>query len=267
MRHRHLILSILCYLTLSPTIMIAEAPSNCTGKLLNSRAGALEFRIQNLKIYSFEGGTISYKKYLKGSKAFRVGISLVNSRLSEEQDRSVENDFITIDSTIAYTSQSSVSSGFYEISINTQYLRYFNPQDDFHSYIGFGPILGIGLSSSENTSVRNPVLNSVRYLALNNVGRKFRKPRATNRSVIPSSIFTGITTSMGVEWFCRKNISLLAEYHAAFLIGRRIYESSSKQTNKSVNGNNGYIITSTAELDGYFYSVNSSVRLGISIHF
>jgi len=201
-----------------------------------------------------------------------VGISLVNSRKSEEQDRSVENDFITIDSTIAYTSQSSVFSNFYEISINTQYLRYFNPQDDFYSYIGLGPILGIGLSSSENTLIQDPVLSSsenmpIQEIALNNVSKISRKQRATNRSVIPSSIFTGITASMGVEWFCRKNISLLAEYHAAFLIGRRIYESSSKQTNKYVNGNNGYIITSTAELDGYFYSVNSSVRLGISIHF
>ena len=260
MQHRQLILSILCYLTLSPTIMIAEAPSSSTGKLLNSGAGALEFQIKNLKIYSFEGGTISYKKYLKGSKAFRVGISLVNSRKSEEQDRRIENDFITIDSTIAYTDQSSVFSDFYEISINTQYLRYFNPHDDFHSYIGLGPILGIGLSSSENTSVR--------YLALINVSKTpGRRRRATGRGVVPRSIFTGITASMGVEWSCRKNISLLAEYHAAFLIGKRTYKSSSKQTNKYVNGNNGYIITSTTKLDGYFYSVNSSVRLGISIHF
>lgn len=259
-RHRQLLLSILCYLTLSPTIMIAEEPSSSTGTLLNSRAGALEFRIRNLKIYSFEGGTISYKKYLKGSKAFRVGISLVNSRKSEEQDRSIENDFITIDSTIAYTYQSSVSSDFYEISINTQYLCYFNPHDNFYSYIGLGPILGIGLSGSENPSVRD--------LEFNNVSRiSRRRRRSTGRSVIPRFIFTGITASMGVEWFCRKNISLLAEYHAAFLIGTRIYKATSKQTYKSVNGNYGYIITSTTELDGYFYSVNSSVRLGISIHF
>jgi hypothetical protein len=204
------------------------------------KTNSLQFRVYDfISLSSFKGALISYKYHCSEKNAWRFGISLRGNSGSQNDER---NNYYA-DSTLLDQKR---SLNHWNIQLIAQYLNYLNVKDEIKLFYGIGPFLGLSINNY-NTDKVNTFGTTVVY----------EKKRINENYQI------GITGSLGIEWFFRKNMSLHAEYgfNAYYYIDndeyQRIYDYSTdpdRLEERKVESN-GWGIDDTSAL------------LGLSVYF
>ena len=250
---RLLLYVVLIGIIFHPLAMLAES-ADSTHTLLTDGARALEFGLRGLINFErFEGSTISLKKYNKRGKVYRIGLSFSARKNDLEGNQNYRSEFMDIDSTFEYNKETIDDYWSSSISIYTQYLHYFNPQDKFQSYLGVGPIIGYYQYYDHDKSWRDEDL----YTGNNEVVYKQKNYHA------------GLMASAGVEWFCRRNISLIVEYNSKFIFTKQ--EDTTTYTrirNTSIDDSTEYYTqTDKTENKRDNYSYSPYIKFGLAIRF
>ena len=111
------------------------------------------------------------------------------------------------------------------ISIIAEYLKYIIPNDEVKFYFGIGPQIYFNIYNKQTDKIQT---NSTSYTIIKRVDDRYR---------------IGLTSSLGVEWLFRKNMSLHAEYGFFVFYLYEKYEdhkrSSSGSTDEIIRKQNG----------------------------
>ena len=118
--------------------------------------------------------------------AFRSGISL----RAETEDEEDTRNFINIDTSL-FDQKLDISNT--SIQLMAQYLKYFNPNDEIKLFFEIGAQFNIYNLDGDDVRSYGNVYG-------------YDKIRVDDRYQI------GLTSSLGVEWFIKNNMSLHAEY-------------------------------------------------------
>ncbi|MBU0712119.1 hypothetical protein KKA87_09400 [bacterium] len=220
---------------------------------MNNRQRALEFKLSNLiSLNSFQGNTISYKKYCGDGRAYRLGLTMGINGNTINADKKYTYDCQDIDSIYSELYDDEDVATDVSFNIYLQRLRYFNPDSRFQSFYGYGPMIGYTYSNDQDKMWSDePSSNN------------------TKRVLKYNDYFIGATISLGVEWFCLKNISLLAEYNSYFYFAYRD-EDYSYTRMYSTNIDNEKVwfksINSYTQIKRFF-NYYDYVKLGVAIQF
>ncbi len=202
---------------------------------LTDGAWALQFQIgSNFDLRSFEGTTISLKKFTGRSSAWRTGLSF--SLRTQDDDLSGY-----IDTTISPVR--TVDNNTFSIDAVIQRIFYTAPRSKTAFFFGVGPTGGYRHGKlSQRTDYTD--------------GRFTSSERKEN------SWSVGLSTVMGVEWFLRRNLSLLAEY------GMVIDYTHNKRTTTNVTYD---LVRTRVSVDETVSKVfafdDQAVKLGVSLYF
>lgn len=225
-------LSILFVLLFTGLIFSQTEDSEQSNSSETENIWALQFQvIENFKISTFEGSTISLKKVLSDCSSLRFGVS-INTAISDVDEENT---------TTANNSQNN-----YQVSLNISSLYLWNTpiKSDVSAYCGIGPTLNF--SHYKNTS-KNEELNNDTFTMTENI-------------ITENNFGIGISGVIGVEWFVKDNISILGEYET-----NAIYNFTKTKTD--VNHNDSYF-DNTIERKGNVFRFNSvGAKLGVSIYF
>jgi hypothetical protein len=194
---------------------------------------ALQFQVlENFKINTFEGSTISLKKVLSDCSSLRFGVS-INTTLSDVDE---ENK-----TTIAKNSQK-----YDQVSLNVSSFYLWNTpiKNDVSAYCGIGPTLSFG---HYKTTLKNEGSNDETY--------------TTTENIITENTFgIGVSGVIGVEWFVKDNLSILGEYETIAIYNFTKTKTEANQNNSSSDN--------TIEKKGNVFKFSSvGAKLGISIYF
>ena len=207
---------------------------------------ALEFRMSGLvSLSNFMNSTIAWKKFDSPNKATRYAINLTGSSHGS-QGWADYYDFHPIpadslpDTTHQDVNYKSINAG---LSVVIQKMHYARPFHQLSLFVGYGPLVGIGLDHQSGQSFYSSTAHEDKH-QYNDI------------------IYTGLVPSVGVEWFLHPNFSFHAEYQATLKIGWEftkydrsvIYSSGSweKQFNKT---------------NGPFLIMTNASQVGISFYF
>ncbi len=185
---------IFLFVFLLTTFLFAQKSDSGKTKPFQFPKKSLQFAIDNnFTIRSFQGALISAKYHFSNQTAFRIGISVSGHAYGEDYSKNVTNN----DSMVIATDD---ERQYLYLMIHSQFLHYFNPDDDIKLYAGLGPYFSANIDLFKTGKVE--VADNYHYTP----------PRKRNTT----SLQSGISTVYGVEWFFRKNMSLLAEYGFVF---------------------------------------------------
>lgn len=202
---------------------------------------ALQFRIgSNFSLNPFQGSLISYQKQLTAERARRIGIK-ISSNLSNSHGSTTKEAYNPLDSTFNTEDFSYArNDNRVSLSITMQKIKYSSLKTGFYSYRGIGPILGLGY----NLTNINP--NTDRGSWMKNITK---------------TMSIGFSFVMGVEWFIKSNMSLLAEYRPSVSVGYKY----KRNYLKSVDSFGSYIILDDVT-KGPTFQISSGVKFGLSIY-
>ena len=215
----------------------------CAGLAITARAGenslkegawALQFQvIRNFQLASFQGSTISIKKHLSDGTALRAGVSLGFSLLDREGTDYVNDTIVQSED----SDDNMTSFGFV-----VQMIKYPNPLAATNLYYGVGPTFAYS-HTKDYQVVEDPIDGDSR----SNDRRR-------------TSWHAGMSSVIGIEWFPRSNISLLAEYGVSLYYERTRYTietrySPQERTTKTEDNTDGFVLA------------GSSVKFGLSVYF
>jgi hypothetical protein len=179
---------------------------------------------------SFQGSSFSIMRNLSATRHIRLFLTLSGSVSDTD-----------------YKNNTSINRGDTRNSIYYQigcyYIMNRLSNDSFVPYIGAGPVLSFNYYKQEyDDSYTN---NS----------------KSTSKNI---TLGIGAAGILGVEWFVKKNVSLLAEYSGGLAYNYTKSESKSEQK----NDNGQYVLMNKNEIDTNEFDFNSSsVRVGLSIYF
>jgi opacity protein-like surface antigen len=202
---------------------------------LTDGAWALQFQINsNFTVRSFEGTTFSLKKFTGDNTAWRLGLSL-SLRTQDDDQTGFSGALIGP----TYT----VDNNSFSINAVIHRVFYTAPRSKTAFFFGIGPTGG---SSHAKLSQR----------------RDYPDSRFTSSEREDDSWSAGLSAVMGVEWFLRKNLSLLAEY------GTVAEYTHNERTTTDVSYN--LLQTSVAEqktVSKRFAFDDQAVKFGVSLYF
>jgi opacity protein-like surface antigen len=188
---------------------------------------ALQFRItDNFCLSNFQGTILSGKYHISSRDAIRLGISL--SFGSSDSETEINRlDTVKVD-------KSKDDLNRFDLTINTQYIRYLSVTDNVSFFGGLGPFINL-------------------------FDRTLERSISENGSVVKSrsqtdGFRTGLDLLVGVEWWFNKFMSLSAEYRLQF--------SYRSLENKLVDDT----IEGVAESSSFSISGNQ-VNFGITVYF
>jgi hypothetical protein len=201
---------------------------------------AMQFRIgPNFSLKSFQGSLISYQKQLTAKKARRIGIS-ISTDLKKDDNLLKDERYNLSDSnytTVKYTG-SKVDNSL-NLSISYQIIKNESFRSGFFLYWGFGPILKF---------------DRKKY-------HIFKLGEDSHDKYLTTNIQLGLASVVGVEWFIKENMSLLAEYDPIMLAGYEHNENHFEEHYPS-----GVYQKRDVTSEGSSFSISSDVKLGISIY-
>jgi len=211
-----------------------EKPVNLTGKW------ALQFQINdNFTLGNYQGLGFSGKFHFSNHSAVRVGVDFE----SYSSDFKINNETVFKDSSVFVDEE--YQMGTTKIKINMQYLYYNSISNSISMF------LGVGVSFSGFPGYQRRVDNSDQLLRIDNSNTEY-----------------GVDVLMGVEWFVRSNIGILAEYSSGYS-----YQSlSSTQTRfpddnvENELGGVNYLQKKETSSTVSSFS-NHSVKFGVSVYF
>lgn len=195
---------------------------------ISNKSKSILFGIdKDLYIDSFLGTVFSAKKHFSTKSALRTGLSLsfdykdekyrYDSQTSSEEDENKEESLS------------------YSISSVIEYLHYVDTKSRIYFYFGIGPQLGYNWTHSKHYEKNG-------YFWKEDYKSDFSKWSL------------GLHTSLGIECFLTKNISLLAEY------GLTLYYENGSSTS-------GYDDHSTNTSENKYFRIQSnSKKLGVSFY-
>jgi hypothetical protein len=168
---------------------------------LESGAWALQFRIwPDFTLASFQGATISAKKQLSPTSAFRFGFTPDASYRTTGSEEDGEED------------PRSISQNTQWLSIDAQWLRYTSLRDEVTLFYGAGPEFSFERREQTTEDDRTGFENSD----------------------IGTFIGAGVLGTVGAEWFMRSNISLTAEYQTSLRYLREVDSSEAEREDRSI---------------------------------
>ena len=192
---------------------------------------ALQFQINdNFSLTSFQGSTISLNKCLSNNRSFRMGLSL-NTTL-EDYD---------MESRIIEDNEDKSENNFHFL-LTTQYVRNYKNRNKVTPFFGFGPAVQFNYDNEKNTF-----------------------GTSSRTSVKTTSWGMGISGVIGVEYFIRNNLGLLAEYGSNLMYNR----SKTEDITEIRRGENNKFVT-TEDIDEKTTTIDFSpalVKFGLSIYF
>jgi hypothetical protein len=198
---------------------------------------SLQFSLNQYSgLRSFEGGLLSAKYHFSNQLAMRLGI---DSRLSNSEDN-IKSEEVETDSLISKYNRTSTKN---TVMILSTFLYYFNPSDEFKLFTGTGPILGISTRTQNEANSFTAFTNS-----------------KDNESLTYSA---GLRFVFGLEWFFRKNMSLLAQYGF-----QALYSWSETETKSSFTSQTGSLMTRKTTKTTNGFNLSSGIpNLGLSLYF
>ncbi len=199
---------------------------------------ALQFQInQNFTLNSFQGSTFSGKYHLTNSSALRIGVTVFGHSTTENNNKNKYNaDTLHSSSKV----ESTLNDNW--ISIELQYLYYAKMTNSISAYFG------AGVHYSRNFRTQDSNTEEI-YMSNENFSHSRKEYSAYG---------LGADILMGVEWFVRSNIGILAEYSSGFN-----YEHRESETPKNENDAENYFDN---ERTTYSFSPHG-VKFGLSIYF
>lgn len=206
---------------------------------------ALQFEISNnFTLRSFSGSIISFQKMLSTEKAIRVGLSVYSdySRSKDHQQNLPLKDSNNIQKT---DSNQKVNAGDITVEAGISFIRFKKMIDKVHFFYGYGPGLSFSFQQTHSKVHSYSVLsNDSTYLHSN---------------LLSSELTPGLEVhgDLGVEWFFRSNMSLLAEYVPRFGIKYDHYYSR--------NFDQGTL--SKTKHNNLRFNLDSNVHFGLSVYF
>ncbi len=202
---------------------------------LTDGAWALQFQIgSNFDLRSFEGTTISLKKFTGQSSAWRTGLSFDLRTQDDDESGYIDTTIIPV---------RTVDNNSFSIDAVVQRIFYTAPRSKTAFFFGVGPTGGY---HHAKLSQRIDYTN----------GGFASNERKEN------SWSAGLSTVMGVEWFLRRNLSLLAEY------GMVIDYTHNKRTTTSVTYDLVRTQVSEQEIISKRFQFNDqAAKLGVSLYF
>jgi len=194
---------------------------------------ALQFQVlENFKISTFEGSTISLKKVLSDCSSLRFGVSIYT-------------DFSDVDEENTTTTAKNLQKNDQlSLNINSLYLWNTPIKNDISAYCGIGPTLSIGLYK---TTSKNEGSNDVTYTTIEEITTQ-------------NTFGIGVSGVVGVEWFVKDNISILGEYETI-----AIYNYTKTKT--EVTNNNSDSNYNLERKGNTFRFISVGAKLGVSIYF
>ena len=135
---------------------------------------ALMFQIdKNFTLKNYSGALISFQKNLSNRNAVRWGLNL-NGGYNQQKNSPTQK----------------TTTGKFHIGVSMNYLWYAHVYKHIRFYYGLGPVVAFGYDHTRNSQ---------------NSGAN-----VTEQSTLTEEV--GVDGVVGVEWFVRPRISLLAEY-------------------------------------------------------
>jgi hypothetical protein len=159
---------------------------------LQKGAWSLQFELDNnFRPRTFEGSILNIKRQYSERTAVRLGVS-ISIDVSDEDGDAIYVYPNRADRTRQTDREYNNSS--YDLLLH--YLFYPLPKSDMHLFLGVGPHFRFAYLSNASVISEVDELNSVR----------------TTSRIHNSTWNLGTSGVIGVEWFLRHNVSLLAEY-------------------------------------------------------
>ncbi|MFH1891142.1 MAG: hypothetical protein ABIK83_00490 [Candidatus Zixiibacteriota bacterium] len=187
-----LIMSLMLLMCSSDTCL-ADEEATADSSLHNSlTAGskAMQFQIDdNFQLSSFDGATISFKKYSSARSAKRLGLTIFGSLLGRD---TYDDNLSGIPGRVD-TDRSISTLG---LDAQLLFLSYSQVRKSAYFYYGYGPMIGYSLSDNQTESV---------FIRENLISRV----TALDRQYVLSG---GGIAIIGVDWFVTDGLSLSAEY-------------------------------------------------------
>jgi opacity protein-like surface antigen len=202
---------------------------------LTDGAWALQFQINShFTVQSFEGTTFSLKKFTGDRTAWRAGLSL---NLSTQDDDQTGFSDTLISPT--YT----VDNNAFSVNAVIHRVFYTAPRSKTAFFFGVGPTGGYGHAKLSQR-------------------RDYPDGRFTSAKREDNSWSAGLSAVMGVEWFLRRNLSLLAEY------GTVIEYTHNKRTTTNVTYDLARTrVTQQETISKRFQFDDQAVKFGFSLYF
>ncbi|HOP06984.1 MAG TPA: hypothetical protein PLF13_06800 [candidate division Zixibacteria bacterium] len=203
------------------------------------RAGdwALQFQLaDDFDIQSFQGTTISLKKFHGINQATRLGLTL-SGRYLDSDGVTVEDDTLTATGTN--------ESNNFEIGLRLQRLWYRSTADVTSFYFGLGPDISFYRSKTNSVTV-------------NSDGRIRDSRNLVRRWGMGASMVAG------VEWFVHRAVSISAEYNLLAL-----YSHEKQETDYTIYGDDGSVqdISESDSSSDSFTLDNAEALIGLSFFF
>lgn len=238
--YRTLVLSFCLVIVLGMTAFSQETNQQPTEDEVTAYPWSLQFRVTNdYLMTSFEGKSLSIKKQVSPTSAWRLGIS-PNFRFgSESLDsyNSIDTSGIIIheDANSQDTDQDVIG-----IEIDFVYVKTISQSKPIYPYVGIGPMISYSYQKNKRTLTDSDDYNVNKY-------EEFR---------------AGGTALCGVEWRFKKQFALFAEYAIDLYYRNRVTETESISVNGTQLRNTGYTRDDTS-----FNLGNSTVTTGLSLYF
>lgn len=200
---------------------------------------ALQFQIsQNFTLSSFQGGTFSGKYHFSNNSALRLGIYVgLASRDNNIYEKKIYPDTSFIKS---FEGNNYVKE---QIKFSFQYLYYITIKNSISVYLGAGPNYAYNFSDRDTKLSYNSTFGEDK----------------TSTGTSTNMYSFGFDVLIGIEWFVRSNIGIVAEYGSSYS-----YSKSNYAYNKLAS--NG-----TRQIGEENLTDNSfnpySVKFGVSIYF
>ena len=195
---------ILACFMLSVGILLVPA-ANCSAQSgqvdsltsIHDGAWALSFGIgANFTLTSFDGTTVSWKRFISDNSAIRVGIS------TSARDMDLDDDQTRDVNEVEQVTETTHTNTYWDVTLQGYYLRYPVSSSRTRFFWGIGPVVSITNTESSYLVVVDQ--DSTTYE---------RNEENKQRDL-------GLSAILGAEWFATRNISLHAEYGQTLLYSR-----------------------------------------------
>lgn len=247
MKLRIILFNILVILSFTTNILAGVKAKSQSDTTTIFKKLSLQFKITSfLRLDSFQGSMISAKYHFSNKFAFRFGV-FINNDFSDS--RTFDHKLLSSDDIlIIEESQEFRDNPYYSYSIRSQFLYYTNPKKNIKCYLGIGPYFRF--SKKEKISNRG---SEREYDSLYIDGYDRR---------VDSESGIGFSTSLGVEYFIIKNISLLLEY--SHLLYKYSEGTITERTNSYSSGKYEESTSDTSETGWRLTS--DYVKFGLSVY-
>lgn len=204
---------------------------------------ALQFAISNnFTLSSFQGGVFSGKYFFSDNSSIRLGVSVGSST---DEDETTQNS-LSSQNNISITTEANTDEKVYFYGINLQYIYNLKTTKDILFYTGVGPFFRISNNEKESNGSRIPDSYS-----MNSTISRNQKQTSIGAELI-----------CGIEWFVKSNISISAEYGAAFSYSHAKIDETRFESDSNVS------TTKSASSTRNTYLINASnINFGVSFYF